>query len=436
MTQSHEGLHRNSSTTAMTNTHQGYPSSTYPAITRTRQIIYRAYKTELKLNNHQRTHCRKHAGCARFAYNWGLQRKIDEYKKTGKSSSAYDLHRELNRLKKTKFSWMYKVSKCAPQEALRNLENAFNHFFRRIRKGEKPGFPKFKSRKWGIGSFKLTDKIHVFKDYIQLPRLGRLRLKESGYLPSEGGNVHILSATVSEKADRWFVSLQVQEEIEILENKEPVAGADVGVHTLATISDGSVFKNPKALHRFERKLKRMHRSLSRKQRGSRNREKVKANLQTLYARIVNIRKDAIHKVTTLLAKTKSVVVIEHLNVRGMQRNGHLAKSISDVGFFEFRRQLEYKTIWYGSKLCVVPLFFPSSKKCSRCGYVKGKLLLSTRIYQCEQCGLKLDRDLNASYNLKLIAVSSTEMRNACREAGGNSLRAVPVNDPGTEQRII
>jgi len=331
---------------------------------------------------------------------------------------------------------MYQVSKCAPQEALKNLENAFNHFFRRMQKGEKPGFPKFKSRKLGTGSFRLTGKIHVFKDYIQLPRLGRLRLKESGYLPSEANNVHILSATVSEKASRWFVSLQVQEEVEISENKGPVVGVDVGIHTFATISDGSVFENPKTMHRFERKLKRMHRSLSRKRRGSRNREKVKSNLQTLYARMVNIRKDAIHKVTTLLAKTKSVVVIEHLNVRGMQKNSHLAKSMSDIGFFEFRRQLEYKTIWYGSKLCLVPLFFPSSKKCSRCGYVKGKLMLSTRIYQCEKCGLTLNRDLNASYNLEFIAVSSTEMRNACLETGGYSLRAVPVNDAGTEQRII
>jgi putative transposase len=282
----------------------------------------------------------------------------------------------------------------------------------------------------------LTFKIHVFKDYIKLPRLGKLRLKESGYLPSESDKVHILSATVSEKAGRWFVSLQVQEEIEIVENRGPVVGVDVGIHNFATISDGTVFENPKALYRYGRKLKRMHRLLSRKQRGSKNYWKAKSDLQSLYARIANIRKDAIHKVTTILAKTKSVVVIEHLNVSGMLKNNYLAKSISDVGFFEFRRQLEYKTIWYGSKLKVVPLFFPSSKKCSQCGNAKSKLSSSKRVYYCEHCGVTLDRDLNASYNLKLVAVSSTERKNACRETGGYSPRAVPVDDPGTEQRII
>ena len=166
----------------------------------TTRWIHRGYKTELQLNNHQRTLCRKHAGCARFAYNWGLQRKITEYSTTRKSPTAMALHRELNHLKKTTFPWMYEVSKCAPQEALRNLDQAFRHFFRRVRKGATPGFPKFKSRKQGRGSFRLTGTIRVFKEAIQLPRLGRLRLKEHGYLPSESDQVHILSATVSTTA--------------------------------------------------------------------------------------------------------------------------------------------------------------------------------------------------------------------------------------------
>ncbi|MFW9983349.1 MAG: RNA-guided endonuclease InsQ/TnpB family protein [Candidatus Odinarchaeota archaeon] len=136
------------------------------------QIVHRAYKTELKLNNRQRTLCYKHAGCARFAFYWGLQRKIEEYARTGKSPSSMDLHRELNKRKKTEFPWMYEVSKCAPQEALRNLDNAFRHFFNRLKRGEKPGFPKFKSRKRGVRSFRLTGVIRVFNDSIQLPRLG------------------------------------------------------------------------------------------------------------------------------------------------------------------------------------------------------------------------------------------------------------------------
>ncbi|MFX1245733.1 MAG: RNA-guided endonuclease InsQ/TnpB family protein [Promethearchaeota archaeon] len=382
------------------------------------RIIQRGYKTELKLNNQQQTLCRRHAGCARFAYNWGLQRKIAEYEKTGKSPTAIDLHRELNRLKKTEFSWMYEVSKCAPQEALRNLDNAFRHFFHRVRKGSKPGFPKFKSRKLGMGAFRLTGIIRVFKNSIQLPRLGKLRLKEHGYLPSESDHIHILSATISEKAGRWFVSLQVQEEITVVEKLGPVVGVDVGIQRLATVSDGTLFENPRALSQYERKLKRVQQKLARKRRGSKNSRRVQLKLQKLHSRIGNIRKDALHKATTWLAKTKSVVIIEGLNVAGLKQNHRLAKALSDASFYEFRRQLEYKTHWYGSKLLIAPRFFPSSKMCSGCGDIKTKLALSTRVYRCDQCGLTLNRDLNASYNLELVAASWAETENACLEAGG------------------
>ena len=400
--------------------------------------IFRGYKTELHLNNHQRTRCHQHAGCARFAYNWGLRRKIESYHRTGRSPNARALHRELNQLKQTEFPWMYAVSKCAPQEALRNLDQAFQHFFRRVRQGERPGFPKFKAHKQSRGSFQLTGSIRVFKDSIQLPRLGRLRLKEPGYLPAESPHVHILAATVSEKAGRWFVSLHVQEDINMTENQGPIVGVDVGLHRLATLSDGTMVENPRALQRYLRKLKRMHRSLSRRQRRSRNQQKVRRRLQTLYWRIANIRKDALHKATTMLAKTKSVVVIEDLHVEGLRKNRCLARSVSDMGWYEFRRQLEYKTQWYGSELLVASRFFPSSKRCSRCGGMKEDLPLSVRVFRCKRCGMVLDRDFNASLNLQAVAVSSTETLNACREAGGGSSLwgAVPVDDAGTEQEPV
>lgn len=404
-----------------------------PVSNTTTLLIHRGYKTELKLNKFQQTLCRKHTGCARFTYNWGLQRKITEYAKTKKAPTAIDLHRELNHLKKTEFPWMYEVSKCAPQEALRNLDQAFRHFFRRVQKGEKPGFPKFKSRKQGQGSFRLTGVIRVFKDAIQLPRLGVLRLKEHGYLPSESDQIHILSATVSAKANRWFVSLQVQEEITIVEPTGPVAGVDVGLHRLVTVSDGTLVENPKALIQYERKLKRFQRRLARKTQGSQNHRKVLFMLQKLHRRIANIRKDAIHKVTTLLAKTKSVVGIEDLNVRGLLQNHCVAKAVGDASWFEFRRQLEYKARWFGVTLVVAPRFFPSSKRCSQCGHVKVDLRLSTRRFVCKQCGFAMDRDLNASINLELVAASWAETENACLEAGGcRSFGPVPADDAGTE----
>jgi hypothetical protein len=176
-------------------------------------IVLCAFKTELDLNNVQKTACARHAGAARWTYNWGLARKIEAYQKGEKVPTAIDLHRQLNVLKKGELAWMYEVSKCAPQEALRNLDQAYAHFFRRVKEKKagrkiRAGFPRFKSKKNGLGSFRLTGAIHVFDHAIQLPRLGRLRLKERGYLPVEG--VHILSATVSESAGRWFVSVQVE----------------------------------------------------------------------------------------------------------------------------------------------------------------------------------------------------------------------------------
>ena len=191
-------------------------------------LVQRAYKTELDPNDRQMTACRQHAGAARWAYNWGLRIKQERYKATKRSPTAIELHRELNALKKTDVPWMYSVSKCAPQEALWNLDAAFQQFFRRCALKKQGtwtgtlGYPRFKTKKTGLGSFRLTGSIVVSATAIVLPRLGRLRLKEREYLPSSG--VKILSATVSEQAGHWYVSLQVEEELAVPENTGPVVG--------------------------------------------------------------------------------------------------------------------------------------------------------------------------------------------------------------------
>jgi putative transposase len=257
----------------------------------------RAYKTELDLNNAQVTACKRHAGAARYAYNWGLARKQEAYEATGKSPSAIDLHRELNALKKTELSWMYAVSKCAPQEALRNLDSAFAHFFRRCalqREGKLTsgslGYPHRATTKQGLGSFRLTGSIVVFSDAIRLPRLGRLRLKEHGYLPTTGTpGVKILSATVSEQAGHWYASIQVEQERAVPVNTGPVVGVDLGVKTLAALSDGTVIPNPKPLKQRLKKIKRLHRAVTRKPKGSHNRKKVARKLGTAYRRVSNQR---------------------------------------------------------------------------------------------------------------------------------------------------
>src|SRR5215469_4477225 len=397
--------------------------------------MMRAYKTELDLNHAQVTACKRHAGAARYAYNWGLARKQAAYLATGTSPSAIDLHRELNALKKTELPWMYAVSKCAPQEALRNLDNAFAHLFRRCalkQEGKlkgKVGYPQRKTKKQGLGSFRLTGSIAIFLDAIQLPRLGRLQLKERGYLPVAG--VKILSATVSEQAGHWYVSIQVEQEQTVPANTGPVVGVDLGVKTLATLSDGTVIPNPKPLKRRLKQLKRLHRAGSRKHKGSNNRRKAVRRLARQYRKAANQRANTLHQVTTRLAKTKSVIVIEDLYVAGMLKNHHLAQAIADVGFAAFRQQLLYKAAWYGSRVVVVSRWEPSSKTCSGCGWVDEDLELSDRIFVCRNparpdCRLVLDRDLNAAINFAKLATcadaaplagSSPERENAC---GGES----------------
>jgi transposase len=440
--------------------------------------VVRGYKTELDLNHKQITDCKKHAGAARYAYNWGLSRKQEVYQAEGRSITAMELHRELNQLKQTELPWMYEVSKAAPQEALRDLDKAMRNFFRRVQlkkegkwKGP-PGYPTFKTKRQGLGSFRLTGSIHVYEKAIELPRLGRLRLKECGYVPRS--SVNILAATISEEAGRWFVSVQVEEEVPDppAATGEPI-GADVGINRLAQCSDGRVVENPKALRAELKRLKRLHRRLSRKTKGSKNRAKARMKLARKYARIAHVRRDALHKGTSLLTraalspeervahkaemaaslpepkakvkprkgkKTQSaetpslpaqvarkvkkkqmkqrlrwatpanahvrpaVVVLEDLNVDGMKRNRKLALSISDVGLGEFRRQMTYKTTWQGEILLVADRWFPSTKRCSRCGNVKEDMDLSERIYVCENpgCSLVIDRDVNAALNLAAL----------------------------------
>lgn len=389
--------------------------------------VLRAYKTEIDPNNVQRTLLLKHAGTARYAYNWGLIEKKKAFKTKHKIPNAIELHRRLNALKPTDFPWMYEVSKCSPQEALRNLDRAFDNFFRRCKakkqgkhKG-KTGFPRFKSKKKSIGSFRLTGTIKVYRNSIQLPRLGILSLKETDYIPQDA---KIMSATISEHAGRWFVSIQVEETIADPKAKpESIVGIDLGIKTLATCSDGTVFENPKTLRKNMKKIKRLSRSLHRKQKVSKNRKKAARRLAKLHYRIGNIRKDTIHKITTQLAKTKSVIGIEDLNVSGMMKNHCIAQAISDLGLYEFRRQLKYKGELYGCKIVLVDRFFPSSKMCSICGCLNNNLELSDRFWTCD-CGAKHDRDMNAAMNIKDYTEKALTLARVKEQAVASSAKAL------------
>ncbi len=299
----------------------------------------------------------------------------------------------------------------------------------------KLGFPKFKKKSRGIGSFRYTTGvIKVFSDAIQLPRLGRLRLKEHDYLPV---NAHILSATVSEQAGRWFVSIQVEEEREDVKPTATTAiGVDLGVATLATCSDGATFANPRSLKHKLKKLKRLQRAHSRKHKGGKNREKSRKKLAVLHARIANIRCDAVHKLTTHLCKNHAWVAIEDLHVKGMLKNHHLAQAIADSSFGEIRRQLTYKAEKFGTRVVVIDRFYPSSKRCSVCGYVLETLDLHIRVWQCPNCYTLHQRDYNAAKNI--LAVSLTDSLNACGAARSGYLAKSSETscvEAGTKQHL-
>jgi putative transposase len=398
----------------------------------------RGYRFELKINNKERTLLRQCAGTARFAWNWGLADRNDRYQNnTGNErfTDAMKQHKQLNALKRTDFPWMYHYSKCVPQEALRNLDHAFQNFYqnRKDRIAGKTkryvGFPQFKKKGRCKDSFRLTGIIRVFSasKQVQLPRLGKLRTKEWPQLPS---SARILSATVSRTADRWYVALQVVEEVpEAPPNDQPmVLGIDPGLAKSATFSNGLGLPNPKWLRKGETKLRRLARAVSRKPKGSKNRQKAVQRLARFHQRLSACRADHHHKLSAYVTQNHGVIVTEELYIAGLSRNKRQAKRWADVAHGEFRRQLIYKSEWHGAQYVAVPRFYPSSKLCSTCWYYHADLTLADRIFECPMCGQSLDRDLNAALNMERyyrcrlylqpdssVAGSLSETLNACGE---------------------
>lgn len=370
------------------------------------------FKSELKLNNKQKTQLAKHCGVARHAWNWGLvlTKNILDHNKANpqdkiKFPTAVDLHKWLVAMIKPEYPWYYEVSKCAPQYALRQLSEAWKQAFKKLKQP-----PRFK-KKGRSDSFTVDGSLAVDHFRIKVPVIGWLKTYER--LPVDQKPK---SFTISRTADRWFVSWKIEVstslnlntsaalsvEIEPTNESKLVdtVGVDLGIKTLATLSTGEVFEGTKSYRKYEEKLSRLQWLSRHKQRGSNNWKKAQIQIARLHTRIANIRKDTLHKLTTYLAKNHSKIGIENLNVLGMLANHKLAKAIADMGFYEFRRQLEYKCELYGSKLVVVDRWFASSKTCSNCGTKKETLSLSERVFKCDCCGLEIDRDLNASINLE------------------------------------
>ncbi len=385
---------------------------------------FRSHKIRLEPNNRQVTQFKKAAGCARYAYNWAIGISERIYAECGESISDVDLNKMFVRLQKSRHDWLYEVSKCCVQQAIRNYFTAKKRFFALqkphnfiktkcciLKSGEKiftlVGLPQKKKR--GI-----SDSFYLEKDgiiplqtsvsAINLPKIGWVRLSEK--LPL---NVSIKNCVISRKADDWFISFR-QEFVPTRHENQGHVGVDLGIKKLATLSTGVVFESPQKFKTLNRKLRREQKALSRKFESwkklgdkfapkSANYKKNKSRLAKLHKRISDHRNDGMHKLTTYLTKNHSEVVIEDLNVSGMLKNGNLSKSIANGSFYEFRRQLDYKGAWYGCEIIIANRFFASSKICNNCGTKNENLKLSDRSWSCKNCGVTHNRDENAAKNL-------------------------------------
>jgi putative transposase len=390
-----------------------------------------AHKIALDPNNVQTSYFARAAGTARFAYNWALaewQRQYQAHKAdpTHPRPSQEALRRQLNAIKRKLFPWMLKVTKSAPQMAIIQLGTAFQNFF-----SGRARYPRF--RKKGVyDRFTLTnDQFSLDGSGIRIPNLGWVRMHETLRFTGK-----IMSATVSRVGDRWYVSVCVDTDNSHLPQAENqgAVGVDLGVSMLATLSTGEPqVPGPKAHQALLGRLRRLSRGLSRKVKGSANRKKAKAKLARLHARIANIRSDALHKLTTDLTSRFDTIGIEDLNVSGMVKNRHLARAVADMGFSEFRRQLEYKAGMRGGIVVVANRWFASSKTCSDCGHKIDQLPLSVRQWACPACGVVHDRDRNAARNLRNMAVSSTV--SACGEEGSGGSRKAAVKPASVKQEV-
>lgn len=353
------------------------------------------FRTQIKVKKSQLEILAKHAGTARHAWNQGLGlcQEVLAYNKINPESkikfpTAIDLHKWLVASVKVENPWYYEVSKCVGQYALRHLSDAFKDLFRKTK-----GFPKFK-KKGRNDSFTLDGAITVNHQKIKVPVIGWLNTYER--LPQ---GVKPKSVTISRQADRWFISFKIEVEPQDTPKHVEAIGVDLGLLRFATLSTSEKIDSPRPYKALEKQLAKLQWRNRNKQLCSSNWKKAQIKIARLHARIGSIRKDFIHKITTKLAKSHGEIAIEDLNVSGMVQNGKLSKAISDSGFYEFRRQLEYKTKLYGSKLVLADRWFASSKTCNNCGSRKKSLSLSERVFTCSDCNFEIDRDLNAALNL-------------------------------------
>jgi len=352
-------------------------------------------------------------GTSRFVWNLALE-EWNRIHNSGGTPHWMELKKQFNATKYERFPWLKQIHRDAHSQPFSNLGKAFSSFFKGSSK-----YPQFKKRLRSRDSFSVANDKFRFEDgYVVLPKIGRVKMTEQLRFTGK-----IVAGAVSRTADRWFISIQVDVgDYAKARTGNDSVGVDLGVKVAATMSSGEQIQSPKPLKAKLKRLARVQRKMSRQQKGSKNREKTKVKLASMYAMIANVRMDFLHKLTTKLSRENQTIVIEDLNVKGMMANRKLSCAISDVGFGEFRRQLEYKSVIFGTQVIVADRWFPSSKTCSKCGWIDKTQTLNDRVFNCDSCGQTMDRDVNAAVNLRTLGLSGI----ACGSVGSGSRRKTSV----------
>ena len=364
--------------------------------------MLKGFKYRIYPNKEQEIQLAKTFGSCRFIYNQLLAKKIKLYKEEKKSLSKTDCNNYCNRELKKKYLWLKDVDKFALTNAIYDLDSAYKNFFKRIKQGNKElGFPKFKSKRNHNYSYKTNFtnnniKVDFDNNKIQLPKLKWVKCKLHRRFIGK-----ILFVTISKTpSNKYFISFNVECEHEILTKNNNAVGIDLGIKDLLITSDGEVINNEKLTYKYEKKLAKLQRQFTKKKKDSNNWNKQRIKIARLHEKITNIRKDNLHKISSQIVKENQFIFSEDLNIKGMLKNSRLSKAISDCGWYELTRQLEYKSLWNNRVYMKINRYFPSSQLCNKCGYKNTDTKnLGVRFWECPECGELHDRDKNAGINI-------------------------------------
>jgi len=377
--------------------------------------VLKAYKYRIYPTKTQITLIEKHFGSTRFLYNYFLDYRQKEYAKGNKKVGYIITQAELTKLKKLdEYKWLNECGSQSLQMALRDLDSAFTRFFKK-----QGGYPKYKTKKHTHQSFTAPQNIKVANNRVYLPKFTKDGLKVKLHRDILE-NATLKQATISRQNNQYFVSILVDDKIPIPKpiKAKTAVGLDMGITDLIITSDGKKYENKKYFIKSQKRLKKLQRRLSKKQKGSKNRQKAKLRVQKLHTKVTNQRKDYLHKISNEITNQYDIICLETLNIKGMIRNKHLSKSITDVAWSEFMRQLEYKASWRGKTIIKIDKWFPSSQICSYCGANTGKKPLNIRKFDCPHCNTKdIDRDVNASINIRNYGLGQVDNRNTVGTIG-------------------